>query len=88
MDLGLKGSCLASSLAELEGTMAVEDSDSKGVEFSALIILYTRHAGLRAPSTFDPNQSDKRGTGSLWVPTCLGLWEEVSDVCCGHTHVC
>ena len=95
MDLGLKGSSLASCLAELESTVIpVPDggTDTQGVEFSALLILYSRHAGLRAPSNYNPDQSlaggqedkdkdkDKdKEQAAVWVPTTTGMWAEVSE---------
>jgi hypothetical protein len=93
MDLGLKGPALASCLSELDATLTQpdparetptdrdRDRGSRGVEFSALMILYTRHAGLRAPSLYDPNQQEEgrgaRAGGGLWVPTTTGQWVEV-----------
>lgn len=78
MDLGLKGSTLAACLAELEGSIA--EPGSIGMEFSALVILYSRYAGLRVPSGYRPMQEGAQEKDSLWVPTRGGLWEEVSTV--------
>jgi hypothetical protein len=79
MDLGLKGSSLATCLSELEHTTSEPDSSGGGVEFSALMILYSRHAGLRVPSSYDPSrQQGKQEDESLWVPTTTGEWVEVS----------
>lgn len=86
MDLGLKGPALASALSELEGGKGNPQSgEGVQVEFSALLILYSRHAGLRAPPHYSSNQlggTGRIGTGgkgerSLWVPTSTGQWEEV-----------
>lgn len=78
MDLGLKGPHLAACLAELESSLL--DSTSTGIEFSAIVILYSRHSGLRVPSSYRPGDKKDRDKASICVPTTTGLWDEVNSI--------
>ena len=77
MDLGLKGSCLAGCLAELESKFSI--SDSKFIEFSTLIIIYSRHSGLRIPSSYKPSEVVDSQSDTFWVPSYGGKWVEVKN---------